>query len=105
MGVGGVVWVAPALALGAYPSPHVVGVAHLFTLGWLTTSIMGALYQFLPVALGQPIASERVAHLSFALHVTGVAALSPASCSGAGRAAVGHHVLGTGSSCSSPTWA
>lgn len=72
-GSAGVVWVAPALALGAYPSPQVVGVAHLFTLGWLTTSIMGALYQFLPVALGQPIASERVAHLSFALHVPGVA--------------------------------
>ncbi|HEU4763228.1 MAG TPA: hypothetical protein VFS28_01150 [Gemmatimonadales bacterium] len=46
---------------------------HLFTLGWLTTSIMGALYQFLPVALGRAIASERVAHLSFALHVPGVA--------------------------------
>lgn len=73
LGACGVVWVAPALAVGAYPSPHVVAVAHLFTLGWLTTSIMGALYQFLPVALGQPIASERVAHVSFALHVPGVA--------------------------------
>lgn len=72
-GACGVVWVAPALASGAYPSPHVVGVAHLFTLGWLTTSIMGALYQFLPVALGQAIASERMAHVAFALHVPGVA--------------------------------
>lgn len=32
--------------------------AHLFTLGWLTTSLMGALYQFLPVALGQSIARD-----------------------------------------------
>lgn len=71
-GAFGVVWVAPALAVGAYPAAHVVGVTHLFTLGWLTTSIMGALYQFLPVALGQPIASERVAHITFATYVSGV---------------------------------
>ena len=32
--------------------PRVVAVTHLFTLAWITTSIMGALYQFLPVALG-----------------------------------------------------
>lgn len=71
-GTIGVVWIAPALAAGGYPLPRVVGVAHLFTLGWLTTSIMGALYQFLPVALGETIASERIAHLTFALYVPGV---------------------------------
>jgi hypothetical protein len=71
-GALGVTWIAPELAAGAYPAPQVVGVTHLFTLGWLTTSIMGALYQFLPVALGQPIASERVAHVTFAAHVAGV---------------------------------
>jgi hypothetical protein len=73
LGASGLVWVTPELAAGAYSSLHVVGVVHLFTLGWLTTSIMGALYQFLPVALGQPIASQRVAHLTFALHVPGLA--------------------------------
>lgn len=66
---------APMLAAGSYPAATVVGTTHLFTLGWLTTSIMGALYQFLPVALGQPIASERAAHVTFGLHVTGVALL------------------------------
>ncbi len=71
-GAIGVVWIAPALAAGGYPLPRVIGVAHLFTLGWLTTSIMGALYQFLPVALGEAIASERVAHLTFVLYVPGV---------------------------------
>lgn len=73
IGAIGVTWAAPALAAGAYPAPQVVGLTHLFTLGWLTTSIMGALYQFLPVALGQPIASERIAHITFAVHVPGVA--------------------------------
>ncbi len=76
-GAFGVVWVAPALAAGAYPAAHVVGVTHLFTLGWLTTSIMGALYQFLPVALGQAIASERLAHITFATYVSGVVLFVP----------------------------
>lgn len=61
----GLVWIAPDLAIGAYPSPRVAGVTHLFTLGWLTTTIFGALYQLLPVALGAPLRSVRVAHASF----------------------------------------
>lgn len=71
-GAAGVVVVAPELAVGAYPSPRVIGVTHLFTLGWLTTSILGALYQFMPVALGQSVRSEGLAHASFVLHVTGL---------------------------------
>lgn len=75
VGALGLLRAALPLAAGTYAAPSVVGVTHLFTLGWLTTSIMGALYQFLPVALGQPIASERAAHVTFVLHVGGVTAL------------------------------
>jgi hypothetical protein len=64
-GAVGLVWIAPELAIGAYPSPHVAGITHLFTLGWLTTTIFGALYQLLPVALGAPLRSTRIAHASF----------------------------------------
>jgi hypothetical protein len=64
-GAVGLVWIAPELAIGAYPSPHVAGITHLFTLGWLTTTIFGALHQLLPVALGAPLRSTRVAHASF----------------------------------------
>jgi hypothetical protein len=64
-GAAGLVWIAPELASGAYLSPRVAGVTHLFTLGWLTTVIFGALYQLLPVALGAPIRWPRVAHASF----------------------------------------
>ncbi len=74
-GAFGLFRAAPALAAGMYPSPNVVAVTHLFTLGWITTSIMGALYQFLPVALSQSIASERAAHVTFLLHLSGVATL------------------------------
>lgn len=61
----GLVWIAPELAIGAYPSPHVAAVTHLVTLGWLTTTIFGALYQLLPVALGAPVRSTRLGHASF----------------------------------------
>jgi len=75
LGAFGLIRIAPVLSAGAYPASSMVGIIHLFTLGWLTTSIMGALYQFLPVALGQSIASERMAHVTFVLYVSGVAAL------------------------------
>ncbi len=74
LGAIGLVVNAPDLAQGFYPSQRVIGTAHMFTLGWITTSIMGALYQFLPVALGRPIASVRLAHITFALYVPGLLA-------------------------------
>ncbi len=64
-GAVGLVWIAPQLASGDFLSPHVVGITHLFTLGWLTTTIFGALYQLLPVALGAPVRWRGVAHLGF----------------------------------------
>ncbi|HET7621035.1 MAG TPA: hypothetical protein VFK39_03940 [Gemmatimonadaceae bacterium] len=71
-GAVGLVWIAPQLAMGMYPSPHVAGITHLFTLGWITTTIFGALAQLLPVALGAPIRSTRVGHASFFTFVPGV---------------------------------
>ncbi len=72
-GAVGLVWIAPELAIGAYPSPHVAGITHLFTLGWITTTIFGALAQLLPVALGAPIRSTRVGHAAFFTFAPGVA--------------------------------
>lgn len=72
-GALGLAWVAPSVAQGLFPLPRVVAVTHLFTLGWITTSILGALYQFLPVALRQPVRSVRVAHAGFWLYVPGLA--------------------------------
>ncbi|HEX6587552.1 MAG TPA: hypothetical protein VF039_00905 [Longimicrobiales bacterium] len=98
-GVAGLVWTAPLLASGFYSTTRVIGVAHLFTLGWITTSIMGALYQFLPVATGQPIRSQKLAHVTFALYAPGLAffvaglLLSRATPMLAGAAAFGTGVL------------
>ncbi|HTK47684.1 MAG TPA: hypothetical protein VL328_06895 [Gemmatimonadaceae bacterium] len=67
------VWIAPDLAAGLYPQPRVAAVTHLFTLGWLTTTIFGALYQLLPVALGAAPRWPRLGHASFWSFVPGVA--------------------------------
>jgi hypothetical protein len=98
-GAAGLVWVAPELAIGNFTSPHVAGVTHLFTLGWLTVTIFGALYQLLPVALGAPIRSRRLGHASFALLAPGAGlfaagvAASAAPLHHAGVALVGAGVL------------
>lgn len=73
IGTLGLVAVAPELASGAFFHPRVIAVVHLFTLGWIMLSIFGALCQFLPVAVDQPIRWEWLAHGSFALQATGVA--------------------------------
>ncbi|MCC6316630.1 MAG: hypothetical protein IT361_02975 [Gemmatimonadaceae bacterium] len=72
----GLVWIAPELAAGNYLAPHVTGVAHLFTLGWLTMTIFGALYQLVPVALGAPLRWPRMAHVSFAALAPGAGAFA-----------------------------
>lgn len=64
---------APDLAHGRFYLPRVVAIVHLFTLGWIVLSIFGALCQFLPVAVGRPLRSTKIAHLSFAAQALGVA--------------------------------
>lgn len=72
-GAAGLVLHAPDLARTNFLAPRVGALTHLFTLGWITTSIMGALYQFLSVALDEPIRSVRLAYATLALHVPGLA--------------------------------
>lgn len=71
-GAVGLLWIAPDLAAGRFAAPRVAAVTHLFTLGWITTSILGALYQFLPVALGVPIRWQRVAWVTLSLYLPGL---------------------------------
>jgi hypothetical protein len=75
LGTGGLVLVAPDLANGNYLAPRVLAVTHVMTLGVITTTIFGALYQFFPGALGVELRSVPIAHLSFAAHVMGTATL------------------------------
>ncbi|HEX6693236.1 MAG TPA: hypothetical protein VF035_00895 [Longimicrobiales bacterium] len=72
IGITSLVVHAHELAAASYLDPRLTATTHLFTLGWITTSIMGALYQFLPVALGQPIRSVRLAYATLILYVPGL---------------------------------
>ncbi len=66
--------IAPELAAGTFVATRVAAVVHLFTLGFISTSIFGALYQFLPVAVGMPIRSQRLAHVTFVVLMLGIVA-------------------------------
>ncbi len=95
LGALGLVRVAPMLAAGMYAAAPVVAVTHLLTLGWISTSILGALYQFLPVALGQPIAWRSVAWVGGGVHVVGLLLLVAGLVrAGPGVAAAGGIALG-----------
>ncbi len=48
-----------------------VAVTHLFTLGWVSSVIMGAMYQLVPVALEAKLHSTRLGAWHFALHLAG----------------------------------
>jgi len=72
----GLLWIAPELAAGAYLSPRVGAVTHLFTLGWLTTTIFGALTQLLPMMLGAPLRWPRVAEAGYWTFVPGAGFLA-----------------------------
>src|SRR5512140_2013844 len=76
LGAAGLVWLAPILAAGSFLDPRALGLTHLFTLGWITTVIMGVLYQIFPAMLGVAARSLRVARFSFAAQVTGTALLA-----------------------------
>jgi len=74
-GAAGLVTISGDLAAGNFLAPRVLAVTHAFTLGLLTTTIYGALYQFFPGALGIEIRSVRVARWSWAAHTAGTLAL------------------------------
>ena len=51
---------------------YVIAVTHLFTLGWLASIVMGAMYQLVPVALETKLHSEKLARWQFVFHFIGV---------------------------------
>ncbi len=60
-------------ALLAINAPRTVAVTHATVLGWLTLSIMGAIYQLGPAVLGGRLRWPRLARIQFWLHATSVA--------------------------------
>lgn len=81
----GLVVLGPLLAQGGFFDPRIIGLTHLFTLGWITTVITGVLYQIFPAMLGIGARSMRVARLSLVAHTAGLALLVAGFLAGAGR--------------------
>jgi hypothetical protein len=69
----GVAWLAfrPELLAMYHYNQHSIALTHLFTLGWISSIIMGAMYQLVPVALEAKLHSERLAQWQFVMHVIG----------------------------------
>jgi hypothetical protein len=57
-------WQMPLL-LGSFYDPRLLTFVHVNTLGVIASTIFGASYQMLPVVLGVPIASVRLARFSW----------------------------------------
>ena len=74
-GALGLIVAAPLLARGAFLEPRVLAVVHSFTLGVITTTIFGALYQMLPPLLGVTVRSVRAAAVGLGFLVAGTLVL------------------------------
>ncbi|HEX8967359.1 MAG TPA: hypothetical protein VF937_05725 [Chloroflexota bacterium] len=61
-------WHTPLLR-GSFYDPHLLTFVHVNTLGVIAATVFGASYQLLPVVLGIPIASVRLARLSWWLYL------------------------------------
>ncbi len=52
--------------------PQTVAITHALVIGWVTTTIMGAVYQLGPAVLGGKLWSVKLARVQFAVHVLAV---------------------------------
>ncbi|MFZ0996167.1 MAG: hypothetical protein WAO09_09375 [Candidatus Dormiibacterota bacterium] len=72
----GVPLLATHLVAG-YDDPEVFALTHLTVLGWVTMTIMGAMYQLFPVALQATISSPSLARWNFWVYLAGVSGFVP----------------------------
>lgn len=62
----------PRGVAGFFYHPRMVAVVHLVTLGWITSSILGAIYMIGPMALRLPMPARAADRWAFGLFVEGV---------------------------------
>ena len=68
----GVLVAQPSLPGAFHYHPRLIAVIHLITLGWITASILGALYIVGPLAFGMPLASRALDRVSCAVFWAGL---------------------------------
>ncbi len=71
LGALGVAWFTDELTNSFY-GPLQLAVVHLFTLGWITPTIMGVIYRYVPALRGTPLPFPRLARAQFVLYVIGM---------------------------------
>lgn len=74
VGVGMIVARPEVLATYHY-NQYVIAITHLFVLGFISTIVMGAMYQLVPVALETRLHSERLARWQYFAHLIGFAGM------------------------------
>lgn len=65
---------APALVAGRFGAPQVLASVHALTLGFISMSMMGALYQWLPVITGQELRPKGALYAHYVAWTLGVLA-------------------------------
>ena len=71
----GILIARPDLLSTYHYNQHIIAVTHLVVLGFVTSIIMGAMYQLVPVALETSLFSERLARWQFLAHIVGLAGM------------------------------
>ena len=66
----------PAKVAGFWYHPRLLAVVHLVTLGWITASILGALYMIGPLALRLSMPVRWPDHVAFAAYAIGVSGMA-----------------------------
>ena len=72
---GGFLLAQPDLLATYHYTPHMLAVTHLFVLGFISSIVMGAMYQLVPVTLEVQLHSERLVKFQFVAHVLGFAGM------------------------------
>jgi hypothetical protein len=67
--------VRPDLPGGFFHHPRMIAVIHLLTLGWISSSILGAFYIVAPLALRMPFRPGWKDRIAFASHAVGVSGM------------------------------
>jgi hypothetical protein len=68
--------VDPRAAGGFFYHPRLVAVVHLVTLGWISASILGALYLVAPLAFRLPLPSRAADFVAFGAYAVGVTGMA-----------------------------
>jgi hypothetical protein len=63
------------LFLGAFRTPGLLTMVHILTLGWITTTILGAAFQLVPVALQVGLYSEGLPNVLLPIYLAGIVTL------------------------------